>query len=99
MSEMAVGICIVLNRYKYNKYNQSIAMFCNLAFLSSDISHKIHFQCTCYLVILMPFLLSPLWMLAHNTIDQVACNQVNFISHSFSDQEAQCQGAKKFYEE
>lgn len=38
-------------------------------------------------------------MLAHNTIDQVACNQVNFISHRFSDQEAQRQGAKKFYEE
>lgn len=44
-------------------------------------------------------ILSPLWMLAHNTIDQVAYKQANFIPHSFSDQEAQRQGAKKFYEE
>lgn len=38
-------------------------------------------------------------MLAHNTVDQVAYKQANFIPHSFSDQEAQRQGAKKFYEE
>lgn len=38
-------------------------------------------------------------MLDHNTIEQVAYKQANFISHSFSDQEAHSQGAKKFYEE
>lgn len=33
-------------------------------------------------------------MLVHNTVDHVAYKQANFIPHTFSDQEPQCQGAK-----